>query len=79
MTEQPLKIIAIKTEGLGYNNQLIGLIKATRQQNISIQVPKLSQSLITAPDGTILHRRNYDNSSAFSDMTQEFNNPEEEI
>lgn len=65
MNPHTLKIIAVKTYGLGYNNQLSGLIKASRPQDCPYCLPKISQSLIAGDDGSVLHRCNYQNNAEF--------------
>lgn len=68
---KPMRIIGIKTEGLGTNNQMRGVvISAAQTSNKGNKVPVSREELLTAADGTILHPKNFDNMEMFQKAVQ---------
>ena len=51
-----MRIIGVETEGLGYNNQMRGvIISGAKMRKKKDKVPVSRDALLKAPDGTMLH------------------------
>ena len=66
-----MHIIGIETQGLGTNNQMRGVVMSgAKQRKKGEKVPVSRQSLIKAPDGTLLHPKNFASQNAFEQAVQ---------
>ena len=67
-----MHIIGIETEGLGTNNQMRGVVMAgAKQRKKGEKVPVSRTSLVKAPNGTLLHPKNFTSHQEFEKAVQE--------
>ena len=66
-----MNIIGIKTEGLGTNNQMRGIVMAgVEYAKKDTTIPVSREALLEAGDGTLLHPRNFSGQEAFDRAVQ---------
>ena len=67
-----MHIIGIEADGLGYNNQMRGVVmQGAKRWKYGQKVPISRQALLKAPDGTILHPKNFKTQSSFEKAVNE--------
>lgn len=67
-----MHIIGVETKGLGYNNQIRGIVMSNAKQRIKGQkVPVSRQALIKTSDGRFLHPKNFNSAQEFEKAVQE--------
>lgn len=66
-----MQIIGIETEGLGTNNQMRGVIVAgAKLRRRGEKAPVSREALLKAPDGTLLHPKNFNSEQDFNRAVQ---------
>ena len=66
-----MNIVGIKTEGLGTNNQMRGIVMAgVEYAKKDTTIPVSREALLEAGDGTLLHPRNFSGQEAFDRAVQ---------
>ena len=61
-----MKVIGIETEGLGYNNQMRGIIlTGSKKRKSGQKVPVSRKNLLKACDGRLLHPKNFESDEQF--------------
>ena len=66
-----MHIIGIETQGLGTNNQMRGVVmQGAKSRKKGEKVPVSREALLKAPDGTLLHPKNYASLAEFQAATR---------
>ena len=66
-----MHVIGIETQGLGTNNQMRGVVmQGAKSRKRGEKVPVSREALLKAPDGTLLHPKNFENSTFFEKAVQ---------